>query len=299
MNAKHPCFNGAASGQWGRIHLPVAPDCNIFCAYCSRKTDCPNESRPGVCSRALSPEEAAERVDMAVRQMPSLAVVGIAGPGDPLANAEASLRTFWLVRRRHPGLLLCLSTNGLLLADYAADLKSLGVGHITVTINAVDPAVASHIYHEVRVNARTYSGREAAEILLARQEQALASLERHGFVVKINTVVIPGVNDAHVEEIARFAAEFKVDLMNCIGLIPVRGTAMSDFSAPTAEHMATLRERAGKYVPQMRHCTRCRADAFGLLGRDARIENELTGQGFAFSVPTTNSICKMDFTEGK
>ena len=142
IEAGHPCFNASASGQWGRIHLPVAPECNISCAYCSRKTDCPNESRPGVCSRVLSPEEAADLVDHAVLHMPSLAVAGIAGPGDPLARPELTLRAFELVRRRHHGLLLCLSTNGLRLADYAADLKSLGVNHITVTINAVSPVVA-------------------------------------------------------------------------------------------------------------------------------------------------------------
>ncbi|MDR2695854.1 MAG: radical SAM protein, partial [Deltaproteobacteria bacterium] len=221
MNAGHPCFNASAAGQWGRIHLPVAPECNISCVYCNRKSDCPNESRPGVCSRVLAPEEAAELVDKAVLHTPSLAVAGIAGPGDPLANPELTLRTFELVRRRHRGLLLCLSTNGLTLAEYAADLKSLGVGHFTVTINAVSPAVACRIYHEVRVNACSHYGQEAAEILLDRQMQALAALEQHGFAVKVNTVVLPGINDDHIEEIAQVAARFKVELMNCIGLIPL------------------------------------------------------------------------------
>ncbi len=273
MNAKHPCFNASAGGHWGRIHLPVAPECNISCAYCNRKTDCVNESRPGVCSRVLDPEEAADMVDSAVRQMPSLAVVGIAGPGDPLANPEATLRTFELVRRRHPGLLPCLSTNGLMLADYAADLQALGVGHITVTINAVAPAVACRIYHGVRTAGCSHHGAEAAEILLDKQEKALAAVERLGVAVKVNTVVIPGVNDDHVEEIARFAAGFKVGLMNCIGLIPVPGTALGALAAPSAKRMDELRERAGRHVLQMRHCARCRADAFGLLGQDAPIES--------------------------
>ncbi|MDR2696126.1 MAG: radical SAM protein, partial [Deltaproteobacteria bacterium] len=151
MDAGHPCFNASAAGQWGRIHLPVAPECNIACMYCNRKTDCLHESRPGACSRVLSPEAAAELVDKAVLHTPSLAVAGIAGPGDPLANPELTLRTFELVRRRHHRLLLCLSTNGLMLAEYAADLQSLGVGHITVTINAVSPAVACRIYREARI----------------------------------------------------------------------------------------------------------------------------------------------------
>jgi nitrogen fixation protein NifB len=273
-DVRHPCFN-APGGQWGRIHLPVAPKCNISCAYCNRKTDCLNESRPGVCSRVLAPEEASDLVDKAVQQMPSLAVAGIAGPGDPLANVELTVRTFELVRRRHPGLLLCLSTNGLTLAEHAADLKSLGVGHITITINAVIPAVACHIYHEVQANGRSHRGLNAAEILLNNQEKALAALERHNFSVKGNTVVIPGVNDGHVEEIARFAARFKVSLMNCIGLMPVSDTAMNGLTAPSAGRMDELRRRAGKHVPQMRHCARCRADAFGLLSQNLQVERML------------------------
>jgi nitrogen fixation protein NifB len=189
-----------------------------------------------------------------------------------LANPELTLRVLELVRRRHPRLLLCLSTNGLVLADYAAALKSLGVGHITMTINAVAPAVACRIYHGVRVNACSYDGPKAAEILLDKQERALAALARHGLAVKVNTVVMPGINDEHVEEIARFAARFKVELMNCIGLLPLPGTAMSALAAPSAKRMDELRQRAGKYVPQMRHCARCRADAFGLLSRHSSIE---------------------------
>jgi nitrogen fixation protein NifB len=220
----------------------------------------------------LAPEEAAELVDKAVLHTPSLAVAGIAGPGDPLAIPELALRTFELVRRRHHRLLLCLSTNGLTLAEYAADLKSLGVGHITVTINAVSPAVACRIYREARINACAHYGQAAAEILLDRQMQALAALERHGFAVKVNTVVLPGVNDDHVEDIAQVAARFKVELMNCIGLIPLPGTSVHALSAPSAKRMDELRRRAGKHVLQMRHCVRCRADAFGLLSQDLRIE---------------------------
>ncbi len=57
---EHPCYNCQAH-QFARIHLPVAPACNVQCGYCVRKFDCPNESRPGVTSAILSPEEALER----------------------------------------------------------------------------------------------------------------------------------------------------------------------------------------------------------------------------------------------
>ncbi|MGE5894530.1 MAG: nitrogenase cofactor biosynthesis protein NifB, partial [bacterium] len=49
----HPCFSKEAHFKFGRIHLPVAPACNIQCRYCIRKFDCANESRPGVTSTVL------------------------------------------------------------------------------------------------------------------------------------------------------------------------------------------------------------------------------------------------------
>ena len=53
--ANHPCFSQEAHKRSGRIHLPVAPECNIQCGYCVRKFDCVNESRPGVASTILTP----------------------------------------------------------------------------------------------------------------------------------------------------------------------------------------------------------------------------------------------------
>ncbi|HEX3029635.1 MAG TPA: nitrogenase component 1, partial [Clostridia bacterium] len=58
--ASHPCFSGGAC-QNARMHIPVAPACNISCNYCNRKYDCQNESRPGVTSEVLTPAAALEK----------------------------------------------------------------------------------------------------------------------------------------------------------------------------------------------------------------------------------------------
>ena len=65
--AEHPCFSAQAHFRYGRIHLPVAPRCNIRCGYCDRRYDCANESRPGVTSEVISPEAALDRVERALR----------------------------------------------------------------------------------------------------------------------------------------------------------------------------------------------------------------------------------------
>ena len=71
------------------MHVAVAPACNIQCNYCNRKYDCANESRPGVVSERLTPEQAAKKVVAVASTIPQMTVLGIAGPGDPLANPEA------------------------------------------------------------------------------------------------------------------------------------------------------------------------------------------------------------------
>ena len=121
----HPCFSPQARHTSARVHLPVAPRCNVQCRFCDRKFDCTNESRPGVTSRVLAPEEALDYLARVRAKLPQLAVVGIAGPGDPFANAGETLETLRLVRSAHPDLRLCVATNGLELPAYAADLAEL------------------------------------------------------------------------------------------------------------------------------------------------------------------------------
>lgn len=162
----HPCYSQEAHHFYARMHVAVAPACNIQCNYCNRKYDCANESRPGVVSELLTPEEAVKKVLAVAMEIPQMTVVGIAGPGDPLANPERTFRTFELIKEKAPDIKLCLSTNGLKLTEYIGKIKELGVDHVTITINAVSPEVASRIYSWIFFNHRRYRGLEAAKILL-------------------------------------------------------------------------------------------------------------------------------------
>lgn len=86
--AQDPCLSELASQENARLHLPVAPKCNIQCNYCNRKFDCLNESRPAVTSKIINPKEAIQRLKTVREKIPEIKVVGIAGPGEPLANSE-------------------------------------------------------------------------------------------------------------------------------------------------------------------------------------------------------------------
>ena len=76
----HPCYSEEAHHHYARMHVAVAPACNIQCNYCNRKYDCANESRPGVVSEKLTPEQAAKKVLAVASTIPQMTVLGIAGP---------------------------------------------------------------------------------------------------------------------------------------------------------------------------------------------------------------------------
>ena len=265
---KHPCFNAAAKGSYGRVHLPVAPKCNIKCNFCDRKYDCVNESRPGVTSSVLTPEQAGVYVDRVLEKEPRITVAGIAGPGDPFANGEETMATLRIIRKKHPEMMLCLSSNGMGIAPYIESIAEIGVSHVTITVCAVDPVIGSRIYSWVKDKNVVYQGRQAAELLMSRQISAIRKLKQFNVTVKVNCIVIPGVNDQHVVEVAAAMKELGVDLFNAIAMFPNVNTPFGHIEQPSKKMMAEIRNEAEKHLPQMRHCTRCRADAVGLLGED-------------------------------
>jgi nitrogen fixation protein NifB len=291
--SKHPCFNDAVRHQYGRIHLPVAPHCNIQCNFCDRRYNCVNESRPGVTTSVLSPHQALSYLDQALVRDPRIAVVGIAGPGDPFANVDDTLQTLRLVRGRYPEMLLCVATNGLNLAPHADELARLRVSHVTVTVNAVEPRIGQHVYAWVRDGRSVFRGAAAAQLLWERQREAIRELKARELVVKINTILIPGVNDQHIEDVARTMRDLGVDVLNCVPMYPVANTPLAEVPEPSPPMVAEARRQAGQYLPLMHHCTRCRADAAGLLGETPSDEQHACLQRAAAQplVPTENRPC--------
>lgn len=262
----HPCFGGDRKKN-GRIHLPVAPRCNVKCNYCTRRHDCANESRPGVTSQILTPAAALERVrEIAASPTlgPVIKVVGIAGPGDPLANQE-TFETFELIHAEFPQMIKCLSTNGLMLPQYIYCLHLLGLRSLTITINSVSPRIGSRIYSRVQYQGQTLHGEEAAELLIGNQLSGLQQAADYGIVVKINTVLIPGVNESEVEKVALEVKKRGASVMNIMPLIPQ--AKFAGIRPPTADELASVRDANQHVMGQFRHCSQCRADAVGLIGQ--------------------------------
>jgi nitrogen fixation protein NifB len=268
----HPCYSEEAHHHYARMHVAVAPACNIQCHYCNRKYDCANESRPGVVSELLNPEQAVKKVLAVAANIPQMTVLGIAGPGDPLANPERTLSTFRALSEQAPDIKLCVSTNGLALPDLVDELCQHNIDHVTITINCVDPDVGAKIYPWIFWNNRRIKGRKGAEILIEQQQKGLEMLVARGVLVKVNSVLIPGVNDEHLKEVSKVVKAKGAFLHNVMPLIAEaeHGTfyGIMGQRGPTHDELQSLQDACAGDMAMMRHCRQCRADAVGLLGED-------------------------------
>lgn len=266
---RHPCFNKGAAMSYGRVHLPIAKTCNISCNYCHRDYDCPNESRPGVTSSLIAPEDAVARIYQVKKFFNNVSVAAIAGPGDSLSDPDDTMKAFGFITEEFPDIMLCMSTNGLNLADNLDELEDRGVNFITVTLNAIDISVADKIYRYVNYKDVVYTGKDAAELLLDMQIRGIAKAVKKGFTIKINSVLIPGINDFHIKDISETVKKLGVYLFNVMPMIPAEKSYLYKTGVEGAGRKDVIDITSGlEGINIMDHCRQCRSDAAGLLDGD-------------------------------
>lgn len=180
------------------LRLSVTDLCNCRCVYCMGENGVPRLPHSAI----LSFEEIEEIVRAAV----SLGVtkVRLTG-GEPLVRRGIDE----LVRRLRgiEGVEeLAMTTNGARLAEYAARLKSTGLDRLNVSLDTLDPEKFRRITRigELR---DTLDGLDAAR---------RAGFER----IKLNTVLMGGVNDDEIAEIAALAKDGAFDV-RFIELMPI------------------------------------------------------------------------------
>jgi len=262
LTVSHPCFSIGAKPNKGRVHLPVSPGCNINCKFCDRKLN-NIDQRPGVASAIITPEEAVNIVRNAAALCPDITVAGVAGPGDALITPHA-LETFRLIKAEFPTIIKCMSTNGLLLPDFAAEIIDVEIDSLTVTVNAVDPELQAEICESIAYHGEQYEGIKAAEILIQNQLEGIRKIAEAGITVKVNTVLIPEINADHIPVIAKTVSEAGAKMYNIIPLIPQHKLAWC--STPDCGLISRVRAEAEQYIKVFRHCRQCRADAAGIPG---------------------------------
>jgi len=256
---RHPCFDGEAHDRVGRVHLPIATRCNIQCNFCERKV-CASMTmqHPGWTAKVLTVSETVELVQSTMySRAEEDFVVGVAGPGDPLANEE-TFEALGLIHHEYPRLLKCISTNGLLLEDRLPQVLEVGIRALTVTVNAPDSNVGKYIYSWVKYGGTIYRNEEASALIIAKQFSGIRKALDAGLSVKVNTVLIPGINDRHMVKLGLLLREAGVKLMNIMPLIP--SGRMRNFQAPACDELRKARRDCEEIIPQFYRCEQCRAD---------------------------------------
>jgi nitrogen fixation protein NifB len=151
-------------------------------------------------------------------------------------------------------------------------LSRHNIDHVTITINCVDPDVGAKIYPWIFWQNRRVRGREAAAILIEQQQKGLEMLVARGILVKVNSVLIPGVNDEHLKEVSKIVKAKGAFLHNVMPLIAEaeHGTfyGIMGQRSPNPAELKALQDSCEGDMNMMRHCRQCRADAVGLLGED-------------------------------
>jgi cyclic pyranopterin phosphate synthase len=172
------------------LRVSVTDRCNLRCAYCM-----PQEAYTWLPSRdILSFEELSTLVDGFISL--GLRKLRLTG-GEPLVRRE--LPTLVALLARKPLDELALTTNGVLLAPQAQALKSAGLTRLTVSLDTLQPA---------RFRALTRRDQHA-QVLEGIAEARRAGL---GQGLKLDTVVLKGVNDDELVPLLDYAATVGAEL---------------------------------------------------------------------------------------
>jgi len=163
-----------------------------------------------------------------------------------------------------------------MLPDYVDRIQELNIDHVTITINMIDPKVGAKIYPWIYYKGKKYTGVEGSQLLSERQMLGLEMLTERGILCKVNSVMIPGVNDRHLVEVNKAVKARGAFLHNIMPLIsaPEHGTVfgLAGHRGPSAQELKELQDACEGEMKMMRHCRQCRADAVGMLGEDRSAE---------------------------
>jgi Nif-specific regulatory protein len=239
----------------------------VQCAYCDRSGDCSNNSPRGHESVLLTPQQAISFAQEALAREPRIVCAGVSGPGDALANSDATFETLSGLRALYPKLPFFIATNGLSLVEHADRLNELGVRLCTVTINAVDPAVLSRLIDWIAAPRGILTGEESARFLIARQLDGIRALAERDVTVRVNVQLIPSINGGEIEAIAKATALSGARFFHVQPFEPsqARKGAPATFLAPNKGEVDAARALAAKHLELVAHCSLCPSDSLGCL----------------------------------
>ena len=262
----HPCFSNQRQDLWARIHLPVAKRCNVKCIFCDHQSGAScHTSRPGYSARLMSANEAIHRTLEERNKNSNLKIIAISGPGEPLYNEE-TFETLEMIQSLDIDCKLCLSTNGVLLNEKTGKLVNLGVESISVSMSGINPEVVARIYEWAIIDGAIMRDLRMAKQIYSRQLKGIQHASRNGLIVKVNTILIPGLNTGDIQPLAKQISSAGAVLQNIVPLVPY--CTSEELRPPTPNELKTARIIGSEFISQFHHCRQCRSDVVGIPGND-------------------------------
>jgi len=171
------------------IRVSVTSRCNFRCLYCMPNT--PFEWEPH--ENILKYEEMFEFLRLAIDE--GVKKIRITG-GEPLLRKDLDV-FIKMLHDYNPELDLALTTNGYYLVEYAKKLKDAGLKRVNMSLDSLKPQTAAKI---------------AQKDVLQKVIKGLEESLKAGLKVKLNTVVMQGINDNEIVKLLDFAKSKNVTI---------------------------------------------------------------------------------------
>ncbi len=203
------------------LRLSITDRCNLRCFYCMPESGVAKLDHTEI----LSYEEILRLVRIAVSI--GISKVRITG-GEPLVRKDALGLCESI--SKVPGLRsLSLTTNGVLLSDFAAGLLRAGIRRVNVSLDTLKPERFAKI---------------AGKDLFSQVWAGIMAAKEAGFSpVKLNAVIMCGVNDDEIEDLARLTLQFPFHV-RFIEFMPFRQPGPEPVFMPAAQILERLRRVA-------------------------------------------------------
>lgn len=186
------------------VRIALTNACNLRCVYCHHEGEGINGCTVSASDVQMSKDETAELISV----FTDLGVTTI-----KLTGGEPTLRPDLLdiIRSIPPHIESSMTTNGTLLAKMAKDLKAAGLSRVNISLDSMR-----------RDRYRDITGRDLLPGVLAGIDAAVDA----GLVpVKINMVVLKGINDDEIEDFIAYVRGRKDLILQIIELMDVNGWA--------------------------------------------------------------------------
>ncbi|HJJ36160.1 MAG TPA: GTP 3',8-cyclase MoaA [Methanocorpusculum sp.] len=206
------------------VRIAVNSACNLNCLYCHSEGEGDNGCVRSPAHTRLSAVDVGE-ITCCLADL-GVTTIKLTG-GEPLLCPDICD----IIRAIPSSIQVSLTTNGTLLAEKAADLKAAGLTRVNISIDSLDPDRYAKI-----------TGKNMLDKVLNGLDAAVAA----GLTpIKINMVILPGINDDEIDDFIRFVQGKEELILQVIELMDLNGwaNALPSSARHSSEIVENLEER--------------------------------------------------------